>query len=61
MEYEMVMAYELNGKRIAIFNCEEELIITSSFTDKSLLCLGWQHALDVFHTCVQATKTVVTA
>jgi hypothetical protein len=56
MEHEMVMAYELNGKRIALHKCEGELVITNSFTNKSILCLGWQHALDIFDTCVQTIK-----
>ncbi len=60
MDTTTVMAYEVSpGKRVALHKVDGELIITNTVTNKSLLCVGWTHALDMFDWCVQVMKTGV--
>ncbi len=61
MEPEMIMCYEMSNQRIALYKYDNELLITNTQTEKAILCLGWQQALDLFDYCVQATKDIATA
>jgi hypothetical protein len=55
MEVTQVMAYELNGNRVAVWKTGDgEWLVNNTATGKCLRCLSCEQALDTFDYCLEA-------
>jgi len=50
---QLILGYILDGKKVEIYKSLETYIVVNTKTEKSLTCLGYEHAQHVFSECVR--------